>query len=616
MSGHAILTVLLFAAEAAAASIVLPVCAWSLARTYRRSASRRRLAWAMMFAVLLALPLLAAVSPSLTVISLYATPAHVPTAAAAEPAGPLVSTTTLALFGGLLAWLCGALVILARGLSGLVHLERLRRGSTPVQPEHLPLPLPHGCAVRVSPDCPGPMTWGAVRPLILLPDGALDWPRARLESALRHELAHVRRRDSLVQALTLAACALYWPNPLVWRAARALRDASEAAADDAVIASGVRPSDYAAQLVDLAREWSSRRGPAPGLAMAAPPILTERVQSILSPDASRTGATPMDIFKLALVGGVAAAGLTLARPSVAEVPAAPSAADPQTQQAAPAAPPANAAPSAPAGATIRYRVHDQVAPNIQGSGDKRTTDQAIQLAQQDVPAPPAAAAAPAAATPPAPLAPRPGWGAPVWIPGPAPGSAAGMPGPMVVEAQQVPYNPVTDDPASPGYIAPGQPGAQHPVPAGLAKLLNARAAPNAPWTLSWLPNSNGALPPGARASAGAGMTPEQQAELNRKLAEIGPKISKALADAHISEQVAKSLAAAAPHVDAALEKQLAEINVAVQKALADARISEQLAKSLDAAKPQVDATVAETLKRVARDRAAHEQQPPTPAAAN
>lgn len=57
----------------------------------------------------------------------------------------------------------------------------------------------------------------------------------------------------------------------------------------------------------------------------------------------------------------------------------------------------------------------------------------------------------------------------------------------------IPYNAVTDDPASPGYIAPGQPGAQHPVPAQLAILLNARKAKdgtpgtNQPWILSWLP---------------------------------------------------------------------------------------------------------------------------------
>jgi iron complex outermembrane receptor protein len=60
----------------------------------------------------------------------------------------------------------------------------------------------------------------------------------------------------------------------------------------------------------------------------------------------------------------------------------------------------------------------------------------------------------------------------------------------------VPYNQVTDDPASPGYIAPGAPGAQHPVPAGLATLLNSRTGgATAPWLLNWLPSINGPLPP-------------------------------------------------------------------------------------------------------------------------
>ena len=35
----------------------------------------------------------------------------------------------------------------------------------------------------------------------------------------------------------------------------------------------------------------------------------------------------------------------------------------------------------------------------------------------------------------------------------------------------------------------------HPVPTGLATLLNSRSSPNAPWTLSWLPSINGPMPP-------------------------------------------------------------------------------------------------------------------------
>jgi len=37
--------------------------------------------------------------------------------------------------------------------------------------------------------------------------------------------------------------------------------------------------------------------------------------------------------------------------------------------------------------------------------------------------------------------------------------------------------------------------AGHPVPAGLQTLLNSRANPTAPWTLSWLPSINGPMPP-------------------------------------------------------------------------------------------------------------------------
>ena len=60
----------------------------------------------------------------------------------------------------------------------------------------------------------------------------------------------------------------------------------------------------------------------------------------------------------------------------------------------------------------------------------------------------------------------------------------------------VPYNQRTDDPASAGFIGPGQPGAQHPVPGQLATLLNSRTGgATAPWTLSWLPSLNGPLTP-------------------------------------------------------------------------------------------------------------------------
>jgi beta-lactamase regulating signal transducer with metallopeptidase domain len=563
------LHLLLLLAEAGAASVALPVLAGLLAHAYPRSAGRRRLVWVTMFASLLALPLVAAYAPTLAVISLAAPPSGpatvmVPTADLAAAPSTVFSGTTGAIILALCAWALGAVWIVARSLIGLVWLQRLRVDSAPFPPEQLPLPLPRGCSVRLSPDCPGPMTWGAARPVILLPDDALDWPQRRLEAVLRHELAHVAGRDSLIQALALVACALYWPNPLVWRAARALRQEAEAAADDAVIAAGMRPSDYANLLVDMASAWPSHRRPAFEMAMAAPPILTERVQSILSPDAIRTGATAMDILKLVLLGGAATAALTLARPSVAEVPAPPSApADPQTRQAAPAAPPANAAPSAPAGATTRSRVHDQVVQSTRGPGDKQT----IQLAHQDVPARPAAAAQPAPPASPAPTA----GAAAAWTMGWAP-------------------NP-NGPPPSPG----------------------ATAGATAPWILSWLPNPNGPLlPPEVRTNLP--LTPEQRtevteivrrrAELDRQLAPVGPAIEKAIADAHIDQTVQKALSDQDAKTREIVAKELAELGPRIQRQIANAHIQEL--------NGHLQAEMQAAMQAAIQAQKAREPQPPQP----
>ena len=313
------LNLLLLAAEAALASAALPLLAALLVRAFPHSAARRRLVWATMFAVLLALPLAAALSPSLAVITVHVPVPVVPQPVVVAPpsADPPLSATTAALLIGLYAWIVGALWIVGRSVVGLVRLQWLKRGAKPAPLARLPLCLPRGPRVLLSPECAGPMTWGVLRPVVMLPDDALDWPAPKLEAALRHELAHVKARDCLVQTLALLVCALYWPNPLIRRAADSLRREAEAAADDAVLASGMRPSDYASLLLDLANDWAGKRPSELEMAMAQPPILTERVQSILSPEAQRTGATTMDAFKLALVGGVALTALALARPSVA-----------------------------------------------------------------------------------------------------------------------------------------------------------------------------------------------------------------------------------------------------------------------------------------------------------
>lgn len=97
-----------------------------------------------------------------------------------------------------------------------------------------------------------PMTWGLLRPAILLPDETFGWTSEQRTSVLQHELAHIRRHDFALQLLEELACLLNWLNPFAWLMAAAnLRD-REYACDDEVIRSGIRPSDYAAYLLAIA----------------------------------------------------------------------------------------------------------------------------------------------------------------------------------------------------------------------------------------------------------------------------------------------------------------------------------------------------------------------------
>ncbi len=104
----------------------------------------------------------------------------------------------------------------------------------------------------VDPTAKVPMTWGFIRPVVVLPPAARSWSVEQLRIVLLHELAHVRASDWAFNLVGRLVCALYWFHPGAWWAARTLRDECEVACDDRVIAAGVRRSDYADLLVRAA----------------------------------------------------------------------------------------------------------------------------------------------------------------------------------------------------------------------------------------------------------------------------------------------------------------------------------------------------------------------------
>lgn len=110
----------------------------------------------------------------------------------------------------------------------------------------------HGTALLTSSELPSPISWGVVRPVILLnADAAGSHDEA--EAIITHELAHVARLDWAKLLLARVAVAIFWFNPFVWLLAREAHQLREEAADDAVLATDIEETDYAKLLVGVAR---------------------------------------------------------------------------------------------------------------------------------------------------------------------------------------------------------------------------------------------------------------------------------------------------------------------------------------------------------------------------
>lgn len=148
-----------------------------------------------------------------------------------------------------------------------------------------------------------PVTWGVLRPVVVLPRTALDWPDAQIRTAVIHELAHVKRGDVATATIGALACAVHWFNPLAWIALRRLRAEQELACDDLVLRHGAAPADYAAALVAIARVLRSPASVSPlAASVVRPGSLNDRVRAILDVGRRREGLPPARCA--ALVGSV------------------------------------------------------------------------------------------------------------------------------------------------------------------------------------------------------------------------------------------------------------------------------------------------------------------------
>ena len=77
-------------------------------------------------------------------------------------------------------------------------------------------PLRRTIAIRQSGRISSPLTFGVLRPVILMPKKT-DWTdETALRYVLEHEFVHIQRFDVLSKLLLIAAVCVHWFNPLVW----------------------------------------------------------------------------------------------------------------------------------------------------------------------------------------------------------------------------------------------------------------------------------------------------------------------------------------------------------------------------------------------------------------
>jgi len=251
----------------------------------RISAAERRAVWAGIFIAILALPLLALVwrfAPLLPQGSGGGAQRFL-----SADDGRMVITV----FGGesgnaefgaaalLVLWGAGLSVMLLR--LGIGY-HRAQRYLLDAQPFPVSIPGWDSC-VRVcqSITVPAPLTIGLWRGRILLPADACDWGPAQLHRVLTHEAEHLRCKDPFWKLLASVAVAIFWFHPLVWSAARMFETEREQACDDAVLAAGTQPSQYASDLVMFASNASGKRIPEAAIPMASPVRLEARIVAIL-----------------------------------------------------------------------------------------------------------------------------------------------------------------------------------------------------------------------------------------------------------------------------------------------------------------------------------------------
>jgi beta-lactamase regulating signal transducer with metallopeptidase domain len=213
-------------------------------------------------------------------------------------------------------WAAGVGALALRSAGCLVAARRVVRRAESHVPREIAegfaalaarLGLPPRFELKTSAFPQAPCVIGILRPTIVLPAGALESLTAKQrDTVMAHEMAHIIRRDYLVNLLQRGVEVLLFFHPAVWWISAQVTREREHCCDDFAVAAGRDRLAYARALVAL--EAARSRGWAPEVAAAAAP-LSERVRRILGLKPVGEGSR---LRQAAIALATAAAGIAFA----------------------------------------------------------------------------------------------------------------------------------------------------------------------------------------------------------------------------------------------------------------------------------------------------------------
>jgi beta-lactamase regulating signal transducer with metallopeptidase domain len=219
-----------------------------------------------------------------------------------------------------LFWLVMICVRSLQLIFGLQNLRRFRRQAQPVADPawqqyvkeiavkmniHRTVLLAESAMAKV------PMVIGHLKPLVLVPAGLLtSLPPAELEAILIHELAHIRRRDYLVNLLQSFMEIIFFFNPAIWWLSSLIRTEREHCCDDIVLQHTGSKKNYIQALVSCEEYQQLPQAYAMAL-KGSRKGLSSRVKRILSNNNTSLNLMEKSLLTVCLLaGGILMAAFT------------------------------------------------------------------------------------------------------------------------------------------------------------------------------------------------------------------------------------------------------------------------------------------------------------------